>query len=52
MTTEKEEEEKRLEEKLKELENDSGKNSDHTSPNINCIFLKMVLVKLGIHICI
>lgn len=31
MTTEKEEEEKRLEEKMKELENDSGKPRDNMS---------------------
>lgn len=31
MTTEKEEEEKRLEEKMKELENDSGKTRDNMS---------------------
>lgn len=33
MTTEKEEEEKRLEEKMKELENDSGKTRDNESKN-------------------
>lgn len=34
MTTEKEEEEKRLEEKMKELENDSGKTRDNMSRKI------------------
>lgn len=35
MTTEKEEEEKRLEEKMKELENDSGKTRDDMSRKIS-----------------
>lgn len=35
MTTEKEEEEKRLEEKMKELENDSGKTRDNMSQKIS-----------------
>lgn len=35
MTTEKEEEEKRLEEKMKELENDSGKTRDNMSRKIS-----------------
>lgn len=35
MTTEKEEEEKRLEEKMKELENDSGKPRDNMSRKIS-----------------
>lgn len=35
MTTEKEEEEKRLEEKMKELENDSGKTRDNMNRKIS-----------------
>lgn len=47
MTTEKEEEEKRLEEKMKELENDSGKPRDNMSRNISIYsWKKWFLVKL------
>lgn len=53
MTTEKEEEEKRLEEKMKELENDSGKTRDNMSRKISIYsWKKMVLVKLRrTHLC-
>lgn len=41
MTTEKEEEEKRLEEKMKELENDSGKTRDSMSRKISIYSCKI-----------